>query len=98
MIAHIAGGGGVVSDLSGGAMPPWLGTIIYVLIFSPVVYFGALWVDRFNLALIAGIAITYIFFVSSSITYVNPSMLTRMDWERYGGPFLLSLQHLDTKA
>ncbi len=80
MIAHIAGGGGVVSDLSGGAMPTWLGTIVYVLIFSPVVYFGALWVDRFNLALIAGIAITYIFFVSSSVTYVTPSLLTRMDW------------------
>ncbi len=80
MIAHIAGGGGVVSDLSNGAMPQWLGTIVYVLIFSPVVYFGALWVDRFNLALIAGIAITYIFFVSSSVTYVTPSLLTRMDW------------------
>lgn len=80
MIAHIAGGGGVVSDLSGGAMPVWLGTIIYVLIFSPIVYFGALWVDRINLALMVGIVITYLFFVSSSITYVNPTLLSRMDW------------------
>ena len=80
MIAHIAGGGGVVSDLSGGVLPNWLSTIVYVLIFSPVVYFGALWVDRFNLALMAGIIITYLIFVTSSIHYVNPTLLTRMDW------------------
>jgi tyrosine-specific transport protein len=80
MIAHIAGGGGVVSDLSGGTLPHWLGTILYVLIFSPVVYFGALWVDRFNLILMAGIVITYLFFVTSSVHYVTPSLLTRMNW------------------
>ena len=80
MIAHIAGGGGVVADLSGGTLPNWFGTILYVLIFSPIVYFGALWVDRINLILIVGIAITYLFFVSSSVHYVNPSLLTRMDW------------------
>lgn len=80
MIAHIAGGGGVVSDLSGGTLPSWLGTIIYVLLFSPVVFLGALWVDRFNLGLMVGIVITYVFFVSSSISYVNPTLLTRMDW------------------
>jgi tyrosine-specific transport protein len=82
MIAHIAGGGGVVSDLSGGVLPTWFGTIIYVLIFSPIVYFGALWVDRFNLVLMAGIIITYLFFVSSSISYVNPNLLSRMDWQK----------------
>ena len=80
MVAHISGGGGVVSDLSGSSVPSWMGTILYVLIFSPVVYFGALWVDRFNLALMAGIIITYFFFVSSSISYVNPTLLSRMDW------------------
>jgi len=80
MIAHIAGGGGVVSDLSGNTLPHWFGTILCVLIFSPVIYFGALWVDRLNLILIVGIVITYLFFVSSAISYVTPSLLTRMDW------------------
>ncbi len=82
MIAHIAGGGGVVSDLSGGALPTWLGTLIYVLIFSPIVYFGALWVDRFNLGLMAGILITYCIFVFSTLSYVNPSLLARMDFTK----------------
>ena len=80
MIAHIAGGGGVVSDLSGGTIPHWLGTIIYVLVFSPIVYFGTLWVDRLNLILMIGVMVAYLFFVSSSISYVTPSLLTRMNW------------------
>ncbi len=82
MVAHIAGGGGVVSDLSSGTLPHWLGTVIYVLVFSPVVYFGALWVDRLNLILIAGVAITYLVFAASSAGYVVPSYLTRMNWEK----------------
>jgi tyrosine-specific transport protein len=80
MVAHVAGGGGVIADLSGGLFPNWLSTIIYVLIFSPVVYFGALWVDRTNLALMLGIIITYLLFVVSSVSYINPTFLERMDW------------------
>ena len=80
MVAHIAGGAGIISDLTGGKVPSWLGTVIYVALFSPVVYFGALWVDRFNLALIAGVAITYLVFAGSSAGYIVPSYLTRMDW------------------
>ncbi|SRR5581483_4079088 len=84
LIAYIAGGGGIVSDLTGGALPTWFGTILYVLLFSPVVFLGALWVDRLNLGLMLGIAITYALFVFSSISYVSPSLLARMDWEKIG--------------
>lgn len=80
MVVHIAGGGGIISDLSDGILPSWMGTILYVLLFSPVVYYGALWVDRFNLVLMAGIVITFLCFVFSSMSYVNPLFLTRMDW------------------
>lgn len=80
MVAHVAGGGSVVSDLTGGTIPNWLGTILYVLIFSPIVYFGARWVDRLNLILMVGIVMAYLYFVSSSISYVSPSLLTRMHW------------------
>jgi len=80
MVAHVTSGGGIVFDLTKGAIPLWLGTLLYVLIFSPVVYFGTLWVDRCNLMLIAGIVITFLFFVSSSVSYITPSLLTRMHW------------------
>lgn len=82
MVAHIAGGGGVVVDLSHGTLPGWVATLLYVAFFSPIVYFGALWVDRTNLILISGVAITYLFFISSSFSYVNPSFLTNMNWSK----------------
>jgi len=80
MVAHIVSGGGVVSDLTGGSIPTWISTIVYVILFSPVVYFGTLWVDRLNLLLMAGIILSYILFISFSVSYVTPSFLTRMDW------------------
>lgn len=80
MVAHIVSGGSVLTELTGGSLPNWVNTIVYVLLFSPVVYFGTLWVDRLNLVLMAGVVITYILFMSSSISYVTPSFLTRMDW------------------
>jgi tyrosine-specific transport protein len=80
MVAHIAGGGSVVSLLSNGSLPVWLSTIIYVAIFAPVVYFGTLWVDRLNLLLMVGIVITYLVFVGSSAKYIDFNLLARMDW------------------
>ncbi len=82
MVAHITGGGEIVSDLSRGTLPPWVCTICYVLLFSPIVYFGALWVDRFNLIFIVGLLITYLLFVSSSISYVDTALVKRMDWSK----------------
>ncbi|MES2121944.1 MAG: aromatic amino acid transport family protein [Chlamydiota bacterium] len=80
MVAHIAGGGNVVAELSRGILPNWAGTLLYVLLFSPVVYFGALWVDRANLILMVGIVITYLTFAVTTISYVDTSHLARADW------------------
>jgi tyrosine-specific transport protein len=80
MVAHIAAGGSVVTQLFGKTLPLWASTLLYVAVFSPVVYFGTLWVDRLNLILIAGVVITYLGFVSTSISHINPSLLARMDW------------------
>lgn len=82
MIAHIEGGGGVVSDLSGGALPQWAATVLYVCIFAPIVFLGAIWVDRFNLILMIGIAVTYLAFTGATIPFINLSYLTRMNWDK----------------
>jgi tyrosine-specific transport protein len=80
MIAHVGSGAGIFFDLTGGHLPQWLGATIYVILFSPVVYFGALWVDRGNLLMMAGLILTYILFISSAVSYVTPALLARMDW------------------
>lgn len=82
MVAHIAGGGNVVSELCRGSLPNWAATILYVLLFSPIVFFGALWVDRANLILMAGIVITYLTFSVTTVSYVDISHLSRMEWSK----------------
>ncbi len=84
MIAHVTGGGDIVRQLSQETLPFWASALLYVIFFAPAVYLGALWVDRFNLLLMLGVLITYLFFVSSSITHINSTYLMRMDWTKIG--------------
>ncbi len=82
MIAHIVGGGSVLSEITGGTIPEWASMILYVLFFSPVVYLGTRWVDRLNMLLMLGVAISYFFFIGVSHDHVNLSLLKRMDWSK----------------
>ncbi len=82
MIAHIVGGGGILSEISGGRLTPGIATIIYVLLFSPVVYLGTHSVDRLNLALMAGVILSYFLFIYSSYNHVTFSLLTYSNWPK----------------
>lgn len=82
MIAHVVGGGAVLNEICGCSMPHWLSMIIYVVIFSPVVYLGTKWVDRLNVAFMIGVVITYLLFIAVSYKYVNPELLQRSDWSK----------------
>lgn len=82
MIAHVVGGGSVLSEISNGAIPNWLSMIIYVVIFSPVVYLGTKWVDRLNITLMLGVAISYFLFIAVSYKHVDVTMLARSDWSK----------------
>lgn len=80
MVAHLAGGGSVLLQLSGNLFNSWQSIILYLLIFSPVVYLGTRWVDRINLLLMAGAILTFLLFVGSSLSHVKFSMLLPMNW------------------
>ncbi len=82
MIAHVAAGGSIVSQISGHAIPQWLGTIIYLAVFSPAVYLGTLWVDRLNMALMTGVILTYFLFVIFAAGYVDLNLLKAMDFNK----------------
>jgi len=82
MIAHVVGGGSVLNEISGGALPPWAGMILYVVIFSPVVYLGTQWVDRLNLTLMLGVAVSYFSFIGVSAGHVDTQLLHRGDWSK----------------
>lgn len=82
MIAHVAGGGEVLSEILGGTLPPWTSMIVYVLVFAPIIYLGARSVDRLNLGLMVGVAVTYLLFIFVSFDHVNTDLLKFKDWSK----------------
>lgn len=82
MIAHVAGGGSVLSELTGGALPEWLAMLIYVAAFAPVVYLGAHSVDRLNICLILGVIGSYLLFIFVSYGHVNTALLAYANWSK----------------
>jgi tyrosine-specific transport protein len=86
MIAHVSGGGSTLVDILnlsfGIAMPQSAAMVIYVLIFSPVVYMGTRSVDRFNLLMMTGVLITYVLFIVFSAGKVDVNLLKYADWSK----------------
>lgn len=82
MIAHVSGGGGTLFDITGGALPEWAAMVLYVLIFSPIVYLGTKAVDRFNLLMMAGVLISYFLFIYFAAGHVNADLLKYADWTK----------------
>ncbi|HEX2579432.1 MAG TPA: aromatic amino acid transport family protein [Rhabdochlamydiaceae bacterium] len=86
MIAHVSGGGSTLVDILnlsfGIAMPQSVAMVVYVLIFSPVVYMGTRSVDRFNLLMMTGVLITYVLFIVFSAGRVDVDLLKYADWSK----------------
>ncbi len=80
MIAHVAGGGEVLQEILGCSLPSWAYAILYVVIFSPVVYLGTNSVDRLNAILFSGVIVSYLLFIAFSHSYTDFSLLKRADW------------------
>lgn len=81
MIAHVAGGGEIFQIIF-GIKSCGVAAIIYVLLFSPVVYLGATSVNKLNSILFSGVLLTYVLFIAFSYDHVNLSLLTRTDWPK----------------
>ncbi len=82
MIAHMVGGGAILAEIGGHTLTNWLSTVIYVLIFSPVVYLGTRWVDRLNMTLMLGVCISYILFITIACRYIDFSNFHRAEYFR----------------
>ncbi|MBI2743230.1 MAG: tyrosine transporter [Chlamydiales bacterium] len=85
MVAHLAGGGSVLTQLSANSITSWKSIILYLILFSPVVYLGTRWVDRLNLLLMAGAILTFLIFVGTSLSHVEMEKLMPMNWGKAWG-------------
>lgn len=82
MIAHVVGGGAIVNEISQNTIPHWASAILYVVVFSPIVYLGTRWVDRLNLTLMVGVVISYLLFIFLAVKHVDVSLYTRVNWPK----------------
>ena len=86
MIAHVSGGGSTLVDILnlsfGIAMPQGVAMVLYVLIFSPIVYLGTRSVDRFNLVMMTCVLLTYVLFIILSAGKVDFKLLNYADWSK----------------
>lgn len=79
-IAYISGCGNHFAELFENFIPSWLGPILFVLIFSPFVWKGTEYAGFFNLFLMIGLFITYVFLVTIAFPYIKPEYLAYYDW------------------
>ena len=92
MIAHAAGGGAVLLDITGWNLPNWLAVVIYSSILAPVVYLGARSVDRLNMFLISGVVLCYLAFIAVSANKIDFDLLSYSNWGKawYALPILFT--------
>lgn len=79
-LAYIIGCGDLLIQLFQGAIPEWMGALIFVLLFAPLVFAGARVVGRINLILMGGLAISYLAFVVLGYRHVKPELLLNHNW------------------
>lgn len=74
-VAYISGGGAFIQSLAGKYLSISECVLIFTLFFAIFVYIGALAVDRLNILLVIGLAISYFLFIFFGIKHVNISNL-----------------------
>lgn len=79
-IAYMVGCGNIVVELSQYRIPDWLGPIVFVVIFAPLILIPTIWASRLNVWLVAGLALSYLGFVILGFRYVNSEFLSHSSW------------------
>jgi len=79
-VAYVAGGGGFISAVAKEILPAPLAILIFVLIFSPVVYIGTHAVNRLNFLLMVGLIVSFVIFVLIGFGMVKIDLLGQFHW------------------
>lgn len=83
-IAYIVGCGNIFSSLSPIAFPDWVGPIVFVLAFSPLILMRTSLAGFLNIFLVAGLGISYLAFVLLGYQHVDFNLLRNGDWTKVG--------------
>lgn len=86
-VAYAAGGGGFIASVTNGVFPAPIAILLFILLFSPVVYIGTHAVDRLNFLLMVGLIFFFVIFILIGSGKVDFDLLERFHW----GHAILSL-------
>jgi len=79
-LAYVVGSGDMVSELFNRAFSETVGSLIFVAMFAPIVYFGPRVVGSLNFYLMLALVALFCAFVFLGYSYVNESMLGHANW------------------
>lgn len=79
-LAYIVGCGDLVTEIFNKSIPEWVGSLLFVLLFAPLIFAGARVAGHVNLYLMFGLAVSYLIFVFLGMPHVNLEMLTYRNW------------------
>lgn len=79
-IAYTVGCGNILVELLQNRIPDWLGPILFVALFSPLIIIPTALAGRLNIWLVLGLALSYFGFVFLGAQYVNEENLKVMNW------------------
>ena len=87
LAAYIAGGTPLVLQVTGTALPGWVGPLPLLIIFGPFVYFGTKSVDYVNRLPMLGLVFAYLVLVIFVPQHLDRQLLTHVDMK----PLLIGL-------
>ncbi|CUI16185.1 tyrosine-specific transport protein [Candidatus Protochlamydia naegleriophila] len=79
-VAYMVGCGNIVVELFQHRIPDWLGPILFVIVFAPLILIPTAWAGRLNVWLVAGLALSYLGFVLLGFRYVDLDLLRNYNW------------------
>lgn len=79
-VAYMVGCGNIMVELSQSNLPDWLGPIVFVLLFAPLIIVPTAWASHVNVWLVVGLALSYIGFVVLGYRYVQTDLLQAQNW------------------
>lgn len=75
LVAYVSGSGQIFSSFTG--LPVWVCSLIFILLFGGLVYFGTRTVDLWNRWLVVGLIVTYMALVFAGLGKVEGAFLLR---------------------
>lgn len=79
LTAYIAGSGNHVTSIFNGAVPTWVGSLFFVLLFGSIAYFGTRTVDFTNRILMVGKIAAFVVLLIIAMRYIEVKKLEYFD-------------------